>query len=222
MKYYAIIVAAGKGTRMKSKVPKQFLLLAGKPLLMHSIENFYKEIPGIKIIVVLPANAILYWKKLRQEYSFFIPHVVVAGGKSRFNSVKNGLELIKRDGLVAVHDGVRPLASQTVIRRTFKTAKRFGAAIPVLKIKDSVRMLEGIKNKSVQRNSIVLVQTPQCFRTMLLKRAYEQEFRSSFTDDATVVEAYGHPVHLAAGKAENIKITTQEDLLIAEALLKHR
>jgi 2-C-methyl-D-erythritol 4-phosphate cytidylyltransferase len=222
MEYYAIIVAAGKGTRMKSKVPKQFLLLNGKPVLMYSIENFFKVLSEIKIIVVLPSKEIPRWRKLCREFGLGIPHSIVSGGATRFESVQNGLKLVRKDGIVAVHDGVRPLASDVLIRRIFRKAKRFGTAIPVVKTKDSVRLLEGIKSRVIARNSIVFVQTPQCFRTMLLKRAYEQKFHPSFTDDASVVEAYGHSVKLVAGKEENIKITTKEDLLFAEALLKQR
>jgi 2-C-methyl-D-erythritol 4-phosphate cytidylyltransferase len=220
MRYYAIIVAGGKGRRMKKSVPKQFLLLAGKPILMYSIESFFRDNQETKIIVVLPSTEKSRWRKLCRDHSFHVPHVVVNGGLRRFDSVKNGLALVKKDGLVAVHDGVRPLLRQSLIRRTFRKAKRFGAAIPVIQVKDSVRIQEGKTNKTVSRNSVLLVQTPQCFRTRLLKKAYELKYRSSFTDDANVAEANSMKIYLVAGREENIKITTASDLIFAEALMK--
>jgi 2-C-methyl-D-erythritol 4-phosphate cytidylyltransferase len=219
MKYYAIIVAGGKGTRMKSSVPKQFMLLAGKPVLMYSIESFFKAIPEIEIIVVLPEKEILSWKKLCKKYSFRIPFKVVEGGKTRFHSVKNGLNEIKDKGIVAVHDGVRPLASVPLIKDCFKEAKKNGNAVPAIAVNESLRKIKGKRNRIADRNSIVVIQTPQCFHAAILKQAYDVSYSNVFTDDASVIEQYKGKIHLIPGEKKNIKITTEEDLLFAEALL---
>jgi len=222
MKHYAIIVAGGKGMRMKSAVPKQFMLLAGKPVLMYSIENFFKAIPKMEIIVVLPAKEMATWAKLCNKYSFTIPHKAVQGGKTRFHSVKNGLNEITEDGVVAVHDGVRPLASVHLIKECFKEAIKKGNAVPCLPLNESLRKIKGKRNKVTDRNSIVAIQTPQCFESKILKKAYEVKYKEGFTDDASVVELYGKKIHLIEGGRENIKITTKFDLHFAESLLNKK
>jgi 2-C-methyl-D-erythritol 4-phosphate cytidylyltransferase len=219
MKYYAIIVAGGKGARMKNKVPKQFMLLNGKPVLMHSIERFFNANSDIKIIVVLPKAGIKKWKELCHQFSFLIPHQVIAGGETRFDSVKKGLSLVKKDGLVAVHDGVRPLVSIPVIRKVYRIANINGNGIPCLPMKESVRVISGKKNNAVDRQTLWRIQTPQCFRVKILKNAYKQKYKKAFMDDASVVESAGWPIYLVKDREDNIKITTPEDLIFAEALM---
>ena len=177
MKYYAIIVAGGKGARMKSKVPKQFLLLNGIPVLMHSIEKFFEAIPKIELIVVLPEDEMERWKALCRKHSFTIAHKTVAGGKMRFNSVKNGLEEVTDEGIVAVHDGVRPLASVDLIRKCFAEAKKKGNAVPVIAVLDSLRIRKGSKSEIIDRNAVAAIQTPQCFSTNILKKAYSLKMK---------------------------------------------
>jgi 2-C-methyl-D-erythritol 4-phosphate cytidylyltransferase len=219
MKRYALIVAGGSGSRMGTEVPKQFLDLAGKPVLMHTIERFWSFDNSIEIITVLPEIQIQYWNFLQKEYSFCIPHTLVPGGDSRFLSVKNGLNLIGETGLVAVHDGVRPLVSSETIRRCFEAAEKYGNAVPVISPADSLRMLTGETNKPVNRHDIKIIQTPQVFNTGLIRQAYLQEYNPDFTDDATVVERTGQAIHLVEGNRENIKITNPEDLIISASLL---
>ncbi|HSL86631.1 MAG TPA: 2-C-methyl-D-erythritol 4-phosphate cytidylyltransferase [Bacteroidales bacterium] len=218
MKKYAVIVAAGSGKRMGSEIPKQFLELAGKPVLMHSIGQFREYDDKTNIIVVLPQEQIPFWKSLLERYSFRIPHIIVKGGDKRFHSVRNGLEIIDSPGLVAIHDGVRPLVSKETIRRCFEAAGKNGSAIPVISPADSIRMVTGQGSVSVNRLHVKLVQTPQVFDANLIKKAYLQDYSDDFTDDATVLERAGETVFLVAGNPENIKITTPEDLLVAETL----
>ena len=212
MKKYVIIVAGGAGKRMNSVVPKQFLLLAGKPVLMHTIEKFYCYNNDIQIIAVLPNEQIDFWKTLCKKHKFTIPHKFTAGGASRFHSVKNGLNLVKTPSLVAVHDGVRPLVSVETIIRSFDAAEKFDAAIPVVSPVDSLRQVSDNKNIAIDRSDYRIVQTPQVFNAKLLKNAYLQDFDKKFTDDATVVEATGKAIYLTEGNPENIKITTEMDL----------
>jgi len=219
MKRYVLIVAGGSGSRMGTEVAKQFLDLAGKPVLMHTIERFWSFDNSIEIIAVLPEIQIEYWNFLQKEYSFCIPHTLVTGGDSRFLSVKNGLNLIRETGLVAIHDGVRPLVSSETIRRCFEAAEKYGNAIPVISPADSLRMVTGETNKPVNRQDIKIIQTPQVFNTALIRQAYLQEYNPDFTDDATVLEKTGHAIHLVEGNRENIKITNPEDLIISAALL---
>jgi len=219
---FAIIVAGGTGTRMNSAVPKQFLMLAGKPVLMHSIAAFHDFDTSVKIIVALPSLLFGEWESLCKLHSFSIPHVLSPGGKVRFESVKNALSLVTADGMVAVHDGVRPLASPGLIRRAYDHASVHGSAIPAAPVTDSVRREEGGMNSPVDRSSLRLIQTPQVFRAALLLEAYKQDYRESFTDDASVVESAGSKVSLISGEQYNIKITHPEDLAIAEALLTYR
>lgn len=219
MKEYALIVAGGKGMRMGSELPKQFLPIGGKPVLMHTMEAFYAYDSEIRIILVLPASQQSYWAELCRKHCFSIPHAVADGGETRFHSVKNGLSFVDTPGLVGVHDGVRPFVSREVIDRCYALAAEKQAAIPVVDVVETVRRVEGDRSVTVNRDEYKLVQTPQVFDAGLLKRAYEQPYTPRFTDDASVVEALGVSVALTAGNRENIKITTPFDLKIAPALL---
>ena len=219
MKQFVIIVAGGSGSRMKSEIPKQFMLLKNIPVLMHTIKKNFDFNSAISIIVVLPESQIDYWKKLCVDYKFTIHHTCIAGGKTRFHSVKNGLNIIAENGLVAVHDGVRPLVSNQTIQNVFSVAEQKGNAIPCLPLNDSIRIVEGENSSAVLRSKYRLIQTPQCFSSSLIKKAFEQTYNDSFTDCASVVEAMGEKINLVEGNPENIKITTPSDLLIAESLL---
>jgi len=218
MKKQLIIVAGGKGLRMGGEIPKQFLPVNGKPVLMLTLENFYRFDPEMKIILVLPKEQQAYWKELCENYHFEIPYLLADGGDTRFLSVKNGLSLADDDGLIGVHDGVRPFVSQEVIARCFDIASSKSAAIPVIDVVETIRKVEGEQSETVNRNSYKLVQTPQVFNASLLKRAYGQEYSPRFTDDASVVEAMEIKVTLVPGNRENIKITTPFDMIIANAL----
>lgn len=217
-----IIVAGGTGLRMKTEIPKQFLVLAGKPILMHSISKFYAADSTIKIVVVLPFEHIATWNLLCSKHRFIVPHQIVSGGTERYYSVKNGLSVVDPEGLVAVHDGVRPLVSPSLILKGFRFAAEHKSAVPVVALTESLRKLDEISNHPVDRRQFCLVQTPQTFQTRLLLKAYENDFRPEFTDDAAVFEAAGNPVNLTEGIAENIKITTPLDLIIAETIFKHQ
>lgn len=219
MKQYALIVAGGKGLRMGGELPKQFLPIGGKPVLMRTIEAFYTYNPEIQIILVLPGSQQSYWAELCREHHFSLPHVIADGGDTRFHSVKNGLLFVKTQGLVGVHDGVRPFVSREVIARCYALAAEKRAVVPVVDVVETIRHLESDNSVTVSRDEYKLVQTPQVFDADLLKRAYEQPYAPHFTDDASVVEALGVPVVLTAGNRENIKITTPFDLKIATALL---
>ena len=216
---YAIIVAGGRGSRMGSELPKQFLPIGGKPVLMHTLEAFYNYNAQVQLILVLPVDQQTYWAQLCSEHHFTIPHQVVDGGETRFHSVLHALSFVEGDGLVAVHDGVRPFVHPDTIDRCFASAFEHGAAIPVVDVVDSMCKVSGETSKTVSRADYRLVQTPQVFDITLLKNAYRQPYQPSFTDDASVVEAFGHDIALTAGNRENIKITTPFDLIIAEALL---
>lgn len=219
MKQYALIVAGGKGLRMGGELPKQFLPIGGKPVLMRTIEAFYTYNPEIQIILVLPGSQQSYWAELCREHHFSLPHVIADGGDTRFHSVKNGLLFVKTQGLVGVHDGVRPFVFREVIARCYALAAEKRAVVPVIDVVETIRHLESDNSVTVSRDEYKLVQTPQVFDADLLKRAYEQPYAPHFTDDASVVEALGVPVVLTAGNRENIKITTPFDLKIATALL---
>jgi 2-C-methyl-D-erythritol 4-phosphate cytidylyltransferase len=216
---YAIILAGGKGLRMGADLPKQFLLLREKPVLMHAIEAFHQVNMGLNIIVVLPLEQMAYWDALCMEHHFSIPHQVVQGGATRFDSVKNGLQLVEGDGLVAIHDGVRPLVSTTLIEACMHAAEDKGSAIPVVPVVDSLREVFGSESQSVDRSRFVAVQTPQVFQSTRIKAAYEMPYQDSFTDDASVLEAAGFALALVEGERENIKITTPLDLSVAEVYL---
>lgn len=222
MNKYVIIVAGGRGLRMGSELPKQFLLLGGKPVLMHTIEAFYRYDADIQIILVLPKDHQDYWKSLCSSYHFEIPHRIVDGGETRFHSVRNGLQVIGGTGLVGVHDGVRPFVSKEVIERCYLEAEQKQAVIPVVEVVETVRHLQGDESSTVPRNEYRLVQTPQVFSVPLLKKAYLQPYSPSFTDDASVVESFGEKVFLTEGNRENIKITTPFDLIIGKAWVEHQ
>ncbi len=217
---YAIIVAGGSGARMGSAVPKQFLLLAGKPLLMHTLIRFRDAIPDLQLIVVLPFDHIETWQRLCSEHRFIIPHQIVAGGKERFFSVSNGLKNVTTPGWVAVHDGVRPLVSAKLIQSAFEAAATYGSAIPVITPTESLRHITGGGSHPVDRAEHRLVQTPQVFDVQRLTEAYRKPFQPDFTDDATVWEAANNKLHLIEGELNNIKITRPFDLLLAEQYLK--
>lgn len=222
MSDYAIIVAGGKGLRMGADLPKQFLPIGGRPVLMHTLEAFERAIPGITLVLVLPHDQQDFWRDLCRQHAFTLPHIIVDGGRTRFHSVLNGLKSLTSgaNSLVAVHDGVRPFVSVDVIRRCYEAAREHGAAIPVVPVVETVRQLNPPSSTTLDRSLLRLVQTPQVFRLDLLRRAYEQPYRDAFTDDASVVEALGHPITLVEGNRENIKITTPFDLLVAEAIVK--
>lgn len=216
---YALIVAGGKGLRMGTELPKQFLPVGGKPVLMRTLEAFYRYSEDIQMILVLPHSQQAYWHELCAKYRFTLPHLIAGGGETRFHSVKNGLALIQGSGLVAVHDGVRPFVSQEVIARCYELAEAKKAVVPVIGVVETVRRLEAEGSVTVDRDRYKLVQTPQTFDVDLLKKAYEQPYTTAFTDDASVVEALGVPVCLTDGNRENIKITTPFDLKLADFLV---
>lgn len=218
MKKHVIIVAGGKGLRMGGDIPKQFLPVAGKPVLMRTLEAFHAYDASIHIILVLPVSQQAYWKELCQEYHFELPYDLANGGETRFHSVKNGLALVEGEGLVGVHDGVRPFVSREVIARCYDEALIKKAVIPVIGVVETVRHLIGEESETVPRDQYKLVQTPQVFDASLLHQAYEQEFTELFTDDASVVEALGEKVYLVEGNRENVKLTTPFDLKLAEML----
>ena len=218
---YIIIVAGGKGLRMGSDIPKQFLPIGGKPVLMRTLERFREYSEDIQIILVLPEAQQDYWHQLCQEYHFDVEYTLANGGQTRFHSVQNGLAKVPDDaiGVVGVHDGVRPFPSIEVIRNCYTTAREKKAVIPVIPVVETVRHLEGEQSKTVPRDAYRLVQTPQTFDIQLLKAANRQPYNDGFTDDASVVEAFGYDITLVEGNRENIKITTLYDLKIAEVLI---
>ena len=218
---YIIIVAGGKGLRMGSDIPKQFLPIGGKPVLMRTLERFREYSKDIQIILVLPEAQQAYWHQLCQEYHFDVEYTLANGGQTRFHSVQNGLAKVPDDaiGVVGVHDGVRPFPSIEVIRNCYTTAREKKAVIPVIPVVETVRHLEGEQSNTVPRDAYRLVQTPQTFDIQLLKAANRQPYNDGFTDDASVVEAFGYNITLVEGNRENIKITTPYDLKIAEVLI---
>ena len=218
MKKHIVIVAGGKGLRMGGDIPKQFLPVCGKPVLMRTLEAFHTFDAAIHIVLVLPVSQQAYWKELCREYQFELSHEIADGGETRFHSVKNGLALVEGEGLVGVHDGVRPFVSQEVIARCYEEAARCKAVIPVIDVVETVRHLTEEGSETVPRDRYKLVQTPQVFDVALLRRAYQQEYTDLFTDDASVVEALGEKVCLVMGNRENVKLTTPFDLKLAEML----
>lgn len=225
-----VIVAGGSGSRMGSEIPKQFIVLNGKPILMHTINRFREALPQAEIVVVLPEKEIPSWASLCETYSFTTEHTVIPGGKTRFHSVKKGLGLLGETDYIGVHDGVRPVISSEIIRTVLECAQKYGAAIPVTEITDSLREIKAcascedpiqfIESKIVDRNRFRAVQTPQFFRSQILLKAYGQDYIPQFTDDASVVEAHGNTVTLCPGDYRNIKVTTPADLVIAELFLR--
>jgi 2-C-methyl-D-erythritol 4-phosphate cytidylyltransferase len=219
LKKSVIIVAGGSGMRMDSAMPKQFMLLANKPLLIYSIDAFIQAFPEILVVIALPLDFIQTWKQLCVEYQFNQPHQIVPGGETRYHSVKNALALISNDMLIAIHDGARPLVSPILINQAFSSAKNYGNAVPAVQINESLRKLSENDSQAVNRNQYRIIQTPQVFKSNLLKKAYETGFHDTFTDDATVVEKLGEKIHLIPGELTNIKITYPSDLTYAEMLL---
>jgi 2-C-methyl-D-erythritol 4-phosphate cytidylyltransferase len=219
MKLYAVIVAGGHGKRMGSELPKQYLELAGKPVLMRTLERFKAFDESIELITVLPENQLRFWAELQKKYSFDIPHTIVKGGKARFYSVRNGLNFVDVPGLVAIHDGVRPFVSIDTIKRCFQMAEKLGNAVPVISPTESMRVLTETGSRPVNRLNVKIVQTPQVFNAEIIKKAYRQDYLPEFTDDASVLEKTGVKINLIEGNRENIKITTPEDLVISSALL---
>ena len=220
MKKIAVIVAGGNGIRMNTQMPKQFLLLNGKPVLYYTINTFLKAYSDIKIILVLPEEYIAAGKEIIDAYFDSSRIIITEGGRTRFHSVQNGLQLINEESIIFVHDGVRCLLSTDLVQRCYNTAVEFGSAIPVVDCKDSVRIIKGENNEAAERNNIKLVQTPQTFHSKILLPAFKIDFKDKFTDEATVVEAFGLKVYLVEGEENNIKITKPGDLLIAEKLLE--
>lgn len=218
-KKYAIIVAGGKGERMKTAQPKQFIIVDGKPLLMHTLMAFSRFDINLEIILVLPDGLLKNWMQICKKYHFNVRHQLIAGGPERFHSVKSGLKLVEKESLVAVHDGVRPLLSLDLIKRTFEAAAKYGAAIPCIEVKDSLREINGASSLPVDRHKMRYVQTPQCFKSDILIDAYNISYQPKFTDDATVVENAGHKVFIVEGDPLNIKVTLPMDLIIAESLI---
>lgn len=218
---YIIIVAGGKGLRMGSDIPKQFLPIGGKPVLMRTLERFREYAADLQIILVLPEAQQAYWQELCAKYNFKVKYQLANGGQTRFHSVQNGLALVPDDaeGVVGVHDGVRPFPSIEVIKNCYETARTAKAVIPVIPVVETVRHLEGDSSVTVPRGDYRLVQTPQTFDIQLIKAANRQPYNDGFTDDASVVESYGHAITLVEGNRENIKITTPYDLKIAEVLI---
>lgn len=220
MKLYALIVAGGSGSRMKTDMPKQFLMLNGLPVLMHTIKKFYQFNAQIEMILVLPESQAESWRNLCLEFQFEIKHRVVFGGSNRFMSVQNGLDAINDNGIVFIHDGVRPLVSTETINRCLETTLDKGNAVPVLPVVESLRMLEQGTSRMVDREKFVSIQTPQTFYVDEIKAAYAQGYSPQFTDDTSVLERSGKPIYMVKGNRENIKITHPVDLVVARALIQ--
>lgn len=220
MEKCVIVVAGGKGLRMGGDIPKQFRLIGGRPVLMHTLEAFRRYDENIGLVLVLPEAHFTYWRELCRQYAFSLPHTVVAGGATRFHSVFNGLQAVPDEvRLIAVHDGVRPFISHRLMADAFTAAGRFGAAIPVTPVIESLRRIRGDgSNEAVSRAEYRSVQTPQVFDSVVFRKAYRQSYRDDFTDDASVVEAAGYRITLVEGDNDNIKITTPRDLAVAEIL----
>lgn len=222
MDKYAVIVAGGKGQRMGNAIPKQFLPLAGKPVLYHTIKAFTDAFEDIKLVLVLPQDQLSYAQMVLQAFPGRIDMTIVTGGETRFHSVQNGLKAVSGNSVIFVHDGVRPLVSAELIQRCYIQAVDKGSAIPAIAVADSMRIIEGDNTRPIDRQNMRSIQTPQTFRADILLPAFEQGYKEEFTDEATVVEAYGEDVYLVEGEKSNIKLTTPEDMLIAETILKSR
>jgi len=225
-KRFVVIMAGGSGLRMGADKPKQFIELGGKAILQRTMEVFLEACPGIRVITVLPEDHISYWKSYCLERSFTCPQILVKGGITRFHSVRNALEKVPEGALVAIHDGVRPMVSPSLVREMFEKAENVAGLIPVVPCVDTMKILkssdgvlEAVQGASVDRSVLFGVQTPQIFQSEILKAAYSQAYETSFTDDASVVEKYGKNLSYTMGERFNIKITTKDDLKIARALL---
>ncbi len=224
LKFYAIVLAGGVGNRFQSEIPKQFSLVAGKPLLMHTLSVFDRCPLELEIILVLEQRYVSVWEKMVEHYNFAVPHTIVIGGEERFHSAKNALDIIPDDdqALVAIHDGVRPFVSQDVILQAYAKAKEYGAVVPVIPTIDPMRLYKEERSESLDRfydrSNIHIVQTPQVFNYKILKQAFDQGYHVTFRDDSVPVEHMGYPIHLVEGNRENIKITFPLDLTLAEAI----
>ena len=214
-----IIVAGGSGSRMKSNTPKQFIAINGKPLLQYTIDRFFNWNPNIDLVLVLPETEIDTWKNLVAKNKYSMNYRICGGGKERFDSVKNGLDLLENE-LIMIHDGVRPFVSDPTLDRCLDTVNSSGSAIPVVPLVDSIRKITNDTSQPVDRTSLRLIQTPQCFKKEWLKKAYQQSFSVDFTDDASVIQKAGFPINLVEGNRENIKITTIDDLKLIEFYLR--
>jgi len=219
VKRVAIIVAGGTGKRMKCAQPKQFLLLKGLPILMHTIKQFNLYDPSMQIIVALPDDQKGYWNELCELHCFNNSHIITSGGRTRFQTVKKSLKLVNDKSIVAIHDGVRPLVSLDTIDRCFKAAILYGNAVPCISISESMRKVNSNESRQVDRKKFRLIQTPQIFHARIVKNAYNQQYKKEFTDDASVVEKGGFKIKLVEGNVENIKITYPSDLRYAESLI---
>ncbi len=222
MKKYAVIVAGGKGVRMGSAVPKQFLPLNGHPILYHTIKAFADAYTDMQLVLVLPQDQLSYAQMVLQSFPERIDITIVAGGETRYHSVQNGLKVVDENSIVFVHDGVRPLVSTALIQRCYEQAVDKGSAIPAIPVADSMRILEDEDSRPIDREQMRIIQTPQTFKAEVILPAFQQDYQVAFTDEATVVEAYGDNVYLVDGEKRNIKVTTPEDMIVAEALLKAR
>ena len=220
MNYYAIIVGGGAGKRMQNAVAKQFLLLKNKPVLMHTMSAFYTSPFKPEIILVIHADLHQFWEELCLKFDFTIPHQLIRGGEQRFHSVRNGLMAIKGDGIVAIHDAVRPLVTANLISHTYEIAEEKGNAIACIRPSDSVRKIKEDGSKIINRDELVMIQTPQTFEMSQLRKAYQQHYKTKFTDDASVVERAGFKINLVKGERNNFKITYPEDLELANLLCK--
>ncbi|MFP4691243.1 MAG: 2-C-methyl-D-erythritol 4-phosphate cytidylyltransferase [Bacteroidales bacterium] len=219
MEKYVVITAGGKGERMQSSVPKQLMEIAGKPILLHVFDRFLAYSDNLHFVLVLPKAHLGTWKSICHRYHLTTPHTVTENGPTRFHSVKNGLRHVPLNVLVAIHDGARPLVSVETISTAFFFAEKMGNAVPVTTITESVRIKDKALSTPLPRDRVKVVQTPQVFHSAQIKKAYELSYQESFTDDATVLEASGESIYLTEGNAENIKVTSPPDRLIAEALL---
>ncbi len=222
MEKFAVLVAGGKGLRMGTALPKQFLPLNGQPVLYHTVKAFLDAYADIHLILVLPAEQLSFAQMVLQCFPERIDMTIVAGGETRYHSVQNGLKAVRGNSIVFVHDGVRPLASAALIQRCYEQAVEKGSAIPAIAVSDSIRTVEGDTSKPINREQLRSIQTPQTFRSEIILPAFAQTYNAAFTDEATVVEAAGTDIFLIEGEKSNIKVTTPEDMILAEALLKER
>jgi 2-C-methyl-D-erythritol 4-phosphate cytidylyltransferase len=220
MKHFVIITGGGTGVRMGEDIPKQFLCIGCLPIIMHTI-NTFKLFADI-IIVTLPEQYHNYWKEIQRKYNFHVPHILVAGGDTRFHSVKNAIKHLPYESLVAVHDAVRPFVTPNLIKSCFEHAKIHGTAVAAVPLKDSLRTLSNSKSKGIDRSNFFAVQTPQVFSCEIIKKSYNQIFSPKFTDDASVVEAFGYDIQLVEGEELNFKITTPTDLMLANSIIGHK
>jgi 2-C-methyl-D-erythritol 4-phosphate cytidylyltransferase len=220
-KISVIITAGGIGKRMGGDLPKQFIHLSGKPILLRTLESFHTIDPNFELVITLPNDWHNYWKRVLQEFNCDIPHTIIAGGEERFHSIKNALASCSGD-FTFVHDGVRPFVSKEIIQACVNALESKDAVVPVLPIKESIRERQGTVTRAVNRSDFMLVQTPQCFRSGVLHEAYSLDYHSGITDDATLVESLGVDIHLVDGNEDNVKITTQKDLIVAEAILAYQ